>query len=71
MPTPQFEHFIELWNDVLQPALRDWHSMTPTQRDRWAHACPPDLKNAMTFFLVHRLYGPHPDAPDTTPNTPT
>lgn len=58
-----FEHFLELWQDVLQPALQEWHTMTDEEKQEWEESCPPQYRSGMTFFFLNRLYGASQDDP--------
>ena len=58
-----FDKFRELWQEVLEPALQEWHAMTDKDKAAWEESCPPQYRSAMTFFFLNRLYGASKDDP--------
>lgn len=58
-----FEHFLDLWQEVLQPALAEWHAMTDEDQAAWEESCPTQYRSGQTFFLLNRLYGASKDDP--------
>lgn len=62
-----FDQFRELWEDVLQPALKEWHAMSAEDKAVWEESCPTQYRSAMTFFFLNRLYGATKDDPLPSP----
>ena len=55
MTSQPFEQLHQVWNDLLKPALRQWHTLSEEERQEWDAKAPPELKNGLTFYLATYL----------------